>query len=342
MKRIISTDRLGLYAWLSLATQILIVVTGGAVRLTGSGLGCPTWPKCTEDSFVTVPEMGWHGVIEFGNRLLTFVLIIVALLTFIVVRRLSKQRRYGLTWPALALGLGIIAQALLGGVTVLTGLNPWVVGAHFVLSGVLIAIASLLLFRVRLLLGRIVAAPTSSPLAGRLAWPTYAVSWITVLVGVLVTGAGPHAGDAETPRNNLDLEIWQHFHSYPGYLFVALLVFQLLVLRRQINASAPLQSPSGETPQQRQAAERLTARSGTRYAHRITLITLSVSLLQAAVGVIQARTGVPALLVGIHMFGAAALIALSTYLLLVLRSPWARRIEGRSEPVRVREEVHQP
>ncbi|MFM7014388.1 MAG: COX15/CtaA family protein, partial [Actinomycetota bacterium] len=126
-----SPGRLRLYGWLSLASQIVIVVTGGLVRLTGSGLGCPTWPRCTEESFVTVPEMGIHGIIEFGNRLLTFVLIIIALLTFIVVRRTTRSERFGLTWPALALGLGIIAQALLGGVTVLTGLNPWIVGAHF-------------------------------------------------------------------------------------------------------------------------------------------------------------------------------------------------------------------
>lgn len=305
LRALFSPARLGLYAWLSLATQILIVVTGGAVRLTGSGLGCPTWPRCTEDSFVTVPEMGWHGVIEFGNRLLTFVLIIVALLTFIVVRRQDRALRYGLTWPALALGLGIIAQALLGGVTVLTGLNPWVVGAHFVLSGVLIAIASILVFRVRLMLGRISVEPIRGSIAHALAWPSYLVSWITVLIGVLVTGAGPHAGDAETPRNGLDLEIWQHFHSYPGYLFIALLVLQLAVLWR------------------------IRSAAGSR-AFRQTLLTLAVALLQAGIGVAQARLGVPALLVGLHMFGAAGLIALSSYQLLVIRSPWRARLQARS------------
>ena len=92
--------------------------------------------------------MGWHGVIEFGNRLLTFVLIIIALLTFIVVRRTLKPVRHGWTWPSLTLGLGIIAQAILGGITVLTGLNSWIVGAHFLVSGILIAIASILVYRV--------------------------------------------------------------------------------------------------------------------------------------------------------------------------------------------------
>ena len=219
---VFSPKRLRLYGWLSLASQILIVVTGGLVRLTGSGLGCPTWPKCTDESFVSVPEMGIHGLIEFGNRLLTFVLIIIALLTFIVVRRIAKTNRYGLTWPALLLGLGIIAQALLGGVTVLTGLNSWVVGAHFVLSGILISIASVLVWRIY--------SPKHDPLDYRavlMAWPIFVVGWIAVLIGVVVTGAGPHAGDANTPRNGLDLELWQHFHSYPAYLMTALVALAL-------------------------------------------------------------------------------------------------------------------
>lgn len=105
-------DRLSLkvFVWLSLATQIGIVVTGGLVRLTGSGLGCPTWPKCTDDSFVNVPEMGIHGVIEFGNRLLTFVLLIVSVLNLVVVIR--KKRR-DLRALSIALLLGIPAQAVL-------------------------------------------------------------------------------------------------------------------------------------------------------------------------------------------------------------------------------------
>ena len=121
---IISSARIPLYVWASLVSQILIVVTGGIVRLTGSGLGCPTWPKCTEDSLITVPEMGLHGVIEFANRLLTFVLALIALLTFLTVLALGKKLRKGLVIPAFILGLGIPAQAVLGGFTVLTQLNP--------------------------------------------------------------------------------------------------------------------------------------------------------------------------------------------------------------------------
>lgn len=297
-KALFSPNRLKVYAWASLASQILIVVTGALVRLTGSGLGCPTWPRCTEDSFVTVPEMGWHGIIEFGNRLLTFVLITIALLTFIVVRRTAKSLRYGLTWPALLLGLGIIAQALLGGLTVLTGLNPWVVGAHFLVSGVLISFASVLVWRVY--------SPVHSPLsytAVLLAWPIFVVGWVTVIVGVVVTGAGPHAGDANTPRNGLDLELWQHYHSYPAYLMTALIAWATVASWISLGKSAP-----------------------TNPAFKSLSILLGVSLSQAVLGIVQSNLAVPALLAGLHVFGAAVITSLLTFQLLALRSRYQRLV----------------
>ena len=296
IRKVFSPERLKVYAWASLASQILIVVTGGLVRLTGSGLGCPTWPKCTEDSFVTVPEMGWHGVIEFGNRLLTFVLIIIALLTFIVVRRTLKAHRKGLTWPSLLLGLGIIAQALLGGLTVLTGLNSWVVGAHFLVSGVLISFASVLVWRVY--------SPIHVPLsytAVRLAWPIFVVGWITVLVGIVVTGAGPHAGDANTPRNGFDLEVWQHYHSYPAYIMTALIAIALTFTWAKLG---------------KQATKNPAVKS-------LGLLFI-VSVAQAILGVVQANLGVPALLAGAHMLGAALIISLLAFQLLALRSKYQR------------------
>ena len=131
----------------SLVAQILIVGTGGAVRLTDSGLGCPTWPECTEGSLVAVPEMGIHGAIEFGNRLLTFVLVIIALAMFLAVVRLRAERPE-LMRLSIALGAGIIAQAVIGGISVLTNLNPWVVGLHFVVSAVLVSLATVLVYRV--------------------------------------------------------------------------------------------------------------------------------------------------------------------------------------------------
>ena len=295
-RTILAPARLRAYAWASLASQILIVVTGGLVRLTGSGLGCPTWPKCTDESFVSVPEMGIHGLIEFGNRLLTFVLVIIAGLTFIVIRRTSKSLRYGLTWPAVLLVLGIVAQALLGGVTVLTGLNSWVVGAHFLVSGVLISIASVLVWRVYL--------PKHEPISYKavlLAWPIFFVGWVTVIVGVVVTGAGPHAGDAATPRNGFDLETWQHYHSWPAYVMTALTLVALVLVWRSL-ADNHLQNP----------------------AVKSLGLLLVVAILQAVLGVIQSNTGVPALLAGVHMLGASLIISLLTFQLLALRSKFER------------------
>ena len=134
-----------LRAWaiVSLVMNIAIVVTGGLVRLTGSGLGCPTWPRCTEDSYVSHPELGIHGAIEFGNRLFTLVLIIAAALTFIsaMLYRENGRPRTDLRWLAAGLALGIPLQGVIGGITVLTQLNPYVVGLHLLLSMVLISLA---------------------------------------------------------------------------------------------------------------------------------------------------------------------------------------------------------
>ena len=284
------------FAWASLASQILIVVTGGLVRLTGSGLGCPTWPKCTDESFVSVPEMGIHGLIEFGNRLLTFVLVIIAGLTFLVIRRTVRSERFGLTWPAVLLILGIIAQALLGGVTVLTGLNSWVVGAHFLVSGVLISLASVLVWRVY--------SPKHDPISYAsvlLAWPIFVVGWVTVIVGVVVTGAGPHAGDASTPRNGLDLETWQHYHSWPAYIMTALVLISLVLAWRSVPTS-----------------------QWSNPAVKSLGVLLIVSILQGVLGVVQANMGVPALLAGVHMLGASLIISLLTFQLLALRSKYKR------------------
>jgi cytochrome c oxidase assembly protein subunit 15 len=236
--------------------------------------------------------MGIHGLIEFGNRLLTFVLVIIAGLTFIVIRRTMKAQRFGLTWPAVLLVLGIIAQALLGGVTVLTGLNSWVVGAHFLISGVLISIASVLVWRVY--------SPKHDPISYQsvlLAWPIFVVGWVTVIVGVVVTGAGPHAGDSLTPRNGFDLETWQHYHSWPAYAMTALVLLSLVLAGRSV-PSKPTSNP----------------------AVRSLGILLIVSVLQAVLGVVQSNMGVPALLAGVHMLGASLIISLLTFQLLALRS----------------------
>ena len=294
VKPLFAESRLALYGWLSLVSQILIVVTGGLVRLTGSGLGCPTWPKCTADSITTVPAQGLHGVIEFANRLLTFALLVIAVLTLVAVVRSSVRKALKLTWPAIWLFLGIPAQALLGGFTVLTKLNPWLVGAHFVLSGIMIAIASVLVWRIKQPATQIIPS-----MVYNLGWPTTIFGAITVIIGVLVTGAGPHAGDANSVRNGLNLEVWFHYHSYPAYIMLTLVIMQFGLLLRF------------ERP--KFGAERSRALN-------ISGLLLAVSIVQAVVGVAQARLGVPALLVGIHMLGASVLVSLLTFNFLSTRA----------------------
>jgi len=280
---VVTEKRLRFLVWASLISQILIVVTGGAVRLTGSGLGCPTWPKCTDDSLVNVPEMGIHGVIEFTNRLLTFVLLLIALLTVWITFRLSNGRKIRLT--SVFLVLGIFLQAVIGGISVLMQLNPWIVGLHFVVSGLMIALASLQLWRTY--------APKLSQ-AGKFEFPLSRsislVGSIAVLVGVIVTGSGPHAGDADTPRNGLDTSLWQHYHSYPAYLTLALAITQLLLVRK---------------------------RDVDGYASRLTFWLVVCAVLQAIVGVAQARLGVPVVLVIIHMTLASVFISLISFQVLV-------------------------
>lgn len=282
LNRLVNESRLRLLVWASLVSQILIVVTGGAVRLTGSGLGCPTWPSCTDDSLVNVPEMGIHGVIEFTNRLLTFVLLIIAALTVWFTLKLANGRKVRIT--AFLLVAGIFLQAVIGGISVLMQLNPWVVGLHFVVSGLMIALASVQLWRTY-------SPEISKPAAYELflARSIAVVGSIAVLVGVVVTGSGPHAGDADTPRNGLDTSLWQHYHSYPAYLTLALALTLLLLVRK---------------------------RDVDGYASRIVFWIVVCAIFQAIVGVAQARLGLPVGLVIVHMTLASIFISLLTFVVL--------------------------
>ena len=285
------------FAIATLVAQILIVGTGGAVRLTGSGLGCPTWPRCTDDSFVTTPEMGIHGIIEFGNRLLTFVLIAIAIVMFVLVLRIRRERR-DLFVLALVIGLGIPAQGVIGGLSVLTNLNPYVVGLHFVLSVVLVVLSTLLVYRVY-------AGPrgvrASVPLwYSALTHATSALVAITILVGIITTGSGPHAGDSGASRNGLDSELLQHVHSWPAYATVAATVLLLI------------------------GALRL----GQPRLARFTGVLLAIEAVQVAVGLAQARLGLPEILVGTHMVLACCLAAAMTAVVLSLREPAASAVDA--------------
>lgn len=286
-------------AWATLVVQIGIVGTGGLVRLTGSGLGCDTWPRCTEESFVPVPEVsGVHGFIEFGNRLLTFVLVAVAIVMFLFVLRLRRERR-DLFWLALLIGLYVPLQAIIGGITVLTGLNPYVVGLHYFASVLLVALSAALVVRVYAEPGpRVLAVPRWYAVVTHV---TSAFVLISVVVGILVTGSGPHAGDGGAARNGLNPELMQHIHAWPAYATFALTLV--------------LVAGAGRTP------DMLRLRLWTA-------LLLAVELVQIVVGLWQARTGLPIVLVNIHMVLAVGLVAAMTAVVMHLRAPAGRVVHS--------------
>ncbi len=266
----------------NLVANVGIVVTGGAVRLTGSGLGCPTWPRCTAGSYVVTAEMGVHGVIEYGNRLLTGVLAGLAVACCVAALCRTPRSAPVVRLAALVLA-GIPAQAVLGGVTVLTQLDPWVVALHFLLSTVLIAVA----YQLRRATGRpAVDTEPPAPLPARvsaalrgLAWLTAATSAAVLVAGTVVTGSGPHAGDAKAPRTGLDPGEIAQFHSDLVFLLVGVSVALWYSLRTV-----------GAAPAARRAAA----------------ILVGVELAQGSIGFVQYFTHLPVVVVGAHMAGACA------------------------------------
>ena len=282
----------------SLVANVGIVLTGGAVRLTGSGLGCPSWPRCTDESYVAHGELGLHGAIEFGNRMLTFTVALVALVTVVVVWRAGLGSRVPLRL-ALVLAVGVPAQAVIGGVTVLTDLNPWVVAGHLLLSMAMISLAVALVHHT----GRGGDSPaaaevpaTAGPAARALrtlAFLTFAATWLVLYLGTVVTGSGPHAGDRDAPRNGLDPATVSQLHADAVFLLVGLSVGVVLAARA---AGAPGRVAT--------AAQWL----------------LGVELLQGLVGFVQYATDLPAVLVEVHLLGASATVAAATALLLSVRA----------------------
>jgi cytochrome c oxidase assembly protein subunit 15 len=271
--------RVRIIAWASLVCQIVLVGTGGLVRLTGSGLGCPTWPECGDGSFVTTPAMGYHGVIEFGNRLLTFVLVFIVIAAFLSILRIRRERR-DLFWLTFILGMSIPFQAVLGGLSVLAKLNPYVVGSHFIVSMILVRISTTLVFRVYYgPRGRTSASPRWYERTTQL---TAVFVAITVVLGILTTGAGPHAGDANTHRNGLDPRIIEVVHAVPAFVVFGL---TLVLVGSALRLGLPRLFP---------------------------VALLCVEVAQITVGLVQANTGLPPLLVGSHLVLAALLVAAMT------------------------------
>jgi cytochrome c oxidase assembly protein subunit 15 len=265
-----------------------IVVTGGAVRLTDSGLGCPTWPRCTGGSLVPTHRLGVHGGIEFTNRTLTFVLTVVAVLTLLAVFRSTRRDLRPL---AVVSFLGIPAQALLGGITVLTQLNPWTVAGHFLLSSVLVAVATILWLRSR---EPGVGEPLlRRPLVGLVRGVAVATAAVLV-VGTVVTGSGPHAGDAHSARTGLDPEQVAQLHADLVFLLVGLTAALLVAL---VATDAP---------------------GRVRRAARDLLV---VELAQGLIGFVQYFTHLPVVLVLVHMLGAVLITAYAARLVWSVRGP---------------------
>jgi cytochrome c oxidase assembly protein subunit 15 len=250
--------------------QAALVVTGGAVRLTGSGLGCPTWPECTPGSYTPVPhqaEEALHVWIEFANRLLTFVLVIAAVVVLAAVLRTGRKDLRGL---ALGQFLGIFGQGVLGGITVLTDLHPLPVAGHLILSIILIAGATSL--RAQRFAPKV--AETPALLTKKIASVHVITSFAVIVLGTLVTGSGPHAGDEKAQRFGFDIRTVAWIHA-DVVIFLLGVTFAFFVA-------------TGTT----QATKR-----------RLKIFTV-IALAQGAIGYIQYFTGIPEVLVAAHLLGA--------------------------------------
>ena len=346
--RIVISAPLRVLAWLSFLAEVIIIGTGGAVRLTGSGLGCSEWPLCTPESLVPLPEQGIHGVIEFGNRTMTGLVGILALavllLTLFAIGGAALVKRalwfaaggivaaliaYAVTAPfdlpafgffsgallvAVLLGMidslrrttrrrdlaalawvvlvGVMAQAVVGGLAVVTDLNALVVGFHYVSSLLLVCVTAAYLTRLYAVPGpRERAVPRWFAIVTHVTGLALAA---TILFGVLTTGSGPHSGDADIIRNGFDATVLAHVHSWPGYVLAALIAV--------LTVSAWML--------------RLPVRNWL-------LVLVGAVLVQIGVGIWQAREGLPEILVGIHMVLASLSAAAYTVVVLNLTQPVA-------------------
>ena len=277
--------------------NMVIVWTGALVRLTKSGLGCPTWPQCSADSYVPHPEAEWHAYIEFGNRLLTFVLIAVALATAITAFRTTSHRR--LRVLSIVVGLGIGLQGVVGGLTVLTQLNPWVVGLHLVLSVALIIACVTMVHDAGE--RKPVAAPRRVRLGSRI---VFWGSLVMMYLGTVVTGAGPHSGDGSAQRNGFDLSEVARLHSLALWVTLAVTVWLVFAAR------------------------------GVPAVRRATLAVIGVAVLQGGVGYAQYLNHLPLELVFAHMVGTTLYTVAISHLLLTTGRPESQVSSGSTAAAR--------
>ena len=256
----------------NLIAQSLIILTGAIVRLTGSGLGCPTWPNCAPGSLIPVAEQveGFHKYIEFGNRLLTFAVLAISIALFVVA--LMRKKRQIILWASLPL-IGTLLQAVLGGITVLTGLNPFTVMAHFILSIILVAISV-----------KIFAYFSEKTYQYKL--PKIVdiylqiltlIGFIVIVLGTITTGSGPHSGDEIAARFNLDMREVAWLHADSVLLFVGLVIGLQVITRLDKDLF---------------------------YLQTNAKILLAICVIQGFIGYVQWFSSVPWILVSVHVAGA--------------------------------------
>ena len=266
----------------ALALLCIIVVTGAAVRLTGSGLGCNDWPRCNDQQLVDVSTR--HAAIEQINRLFTG-LVSVSVIVAVLGSLIREPRRRDLTLLSLGLVAGMVGQIVLGGITVLVHLHPVAVQSHFLLSMVLVANAVVLVHRAGMPDGERVVRLTSPTVRMR-RWCGAATA-VAIAAGTVVTGAGPHAGDEKARRFHLAISSAARVHSAFVWLAVASVLVLVWRLRTRAADRAVLDGP-------------ITA-------------WMCVAVAQGAVGYVQYFSGVPAVLVAFHVAGATLLWAVTVW-----------------------------
>jgi cytochrome c oxidase assembly protein subunit 15 len=279
----------GRYRQITLAALValsVIVVSGAAVRLTGSGLGCDDWPRCNSERLIDVSST--HAAIEQINRLFTGV-VAAAVIAAVLGSLIRLPRRRDLTWLSVGLVAGVIGQVVLGGITVLVELHPLAVQAHFLLSMVLIANAVVLLRRAGEPDGQLRHVGID-PKANKVVWLLTVMTTVALVTGTVVTGAGPHAGDENSPRFDLAIHEVARVHGISVIASIATALWLVVLMRRSLALMA-------------------------RLRHAVSA-WMMLAILQAVLGYTQYLSGVPALLVGMHVLGATLLFIATMHLLL--------------------------
>jgi cytochrome c oxidase assembly protein subunit 15 len=279
----------------NLIAQSGIIVTGAIVRLTGSGLGCPTWPDCTPGSLIPVAGQveGFHKYIEFGNRTLTFLVLAISIALFVF--SLINEKRNIILWSFLPL-IGTLLQAVLGGITVLTGLNPFTVMAHFLLSIILVGIS----VKIYNYFNDKRISKSLPKIVDNYVKIVTLVGFAVITLGTVTTGSGPHSGDEIAARFNLDLRVIAWLHADTVLLFVGLIIGLLVITKLN---------------------------SESNHLYKATRTLFIICLLQGFIGYVQWFNGLPWVLVSLHVIGAVITWIAISNLALFSSNPVLKRLK---------------